>query len=108
MMKDEVKAVLTQLPPSPFSLHSSCCGEEFGVEDGSAGSAADRVVAKRDEAVVEHRVGPYAPDGDAHAAARVAVESGLRAVLLIAHDDWTFGRSVEFQLLRQRSERRER
>src|SRR5437588_3170426 len=93
-----------RLPLSPSD--SPRRGEEFGVEDGRARRAAHRVVAERDEAVVEHAVTAYAPDGDAHAAASVAVEPGLRAVSLVAHDDGARGRRVQLQLLRQRGEGR--
>src|SRR5436305_7720655 len=91
-----------------LSSESSLRGEEFGVEYGGPGSAADGVVAECDKAVVENAVGPKTTDGDAHAAPCVAVELGLRAVWLVAHDDWPFGRGVQLQLLRQRCEGRER
>ena len=57
--------------------------------------------------MAEHRVPRDAAHGDAHAATRVAVEAGLRAVRLVAHDDRARGGRREPQLLRQRRERRE-
>src|SRR5207248_7499930 len=97
-MKDEGKASSPSLHPSSFRLYPSGGGEEFGVEDGRARGAAYGVVTERDEAVVEHVVAPDAADGDAHTIARVAVEPGLRAVLLVAHDDGARRGGVQLQL----------
>src|SRR5579885_375988 len=103
-MKDERRAVFT----SSFRLHPSRRGEQFGVENGRARRAAHGVVTERDEAVVEYVVGPDAPDGDTHAAAGITVEFRLRAVLLVADDDGSLRRGMEFQFLRKGSERSER
>src|SRR5919198_3964739 len=65
----------------PLAMH------QFRVEDRDAGGAADRVVAERDELVVEDRTGTQPSDRDGHAAAAIDVERRLRPVALAqVHD----------------------
>src|SRR3954451_3309053 len=55
---------------------------QFGVQDRRAGGAADRVVAERDELVVEDGTGTKTTDRHRHPAVAVRVECRLRPVLL--------------------------
>jgi hypothetical protein len=55
-------------------------GQQFGVEDGGSGGAANGVVREHGELPVEHAAGAQAADGHGHAVAAIAVEARLRAV----------------------------
>src|SRR5207247_8814833 len=66
------------------------------------------VVTQRHEAMTQDAVPRDPADGDAHAAARVAIQPRLRAIGLVAHQDGAERRGVETQLLRHATERRER
>src|ERR1700694_3820854 len=55
--------------------------KQFGVQNGRSGGAADGVVNKCDHAQVEQRAGTQPPDGDAHAAFPIAIESRLRSIV---------------------------
>src|SRR5258707_12790016 len=57
--------------------------QQFGGEHRPAGGAAHRVVRQRDEPPVEDRVGSQPADRDRLAAARVAIEPGLRPGLVL-------------------------
>src|SRR6266545_8076533 len=58
-----------------FTVH------ELRVENRCASSAANRVVAERDELVVEHGAAPKTSNGHRHAAVPVRVERRLRAIV---------------------------
>ena len=58
-------------------------GEEFGVEQGGTGGAADEVVGEQSELDVEQRAFADAADDGGHAVSGVNVAAGLRAVLAI-------------------------
>src|SRR5258705_5913207 len=82
--------------------------EQLGVEDGGARRAANGVVTQRHEAMAQDAVPRDPTDGEAHAAARVAIQPRLRAIGLVAHEDPAGRRGVETQLLRHAPAPRER
>src|SRR5258706_15787955 len=74
--------------------------QQFRVQNRRSGRASNRVVSEDDEPVVEYAVREQPPDGNAHAAAGVAVQAGLRAGFFVSHNDGMLGSGVQFQLLR--------
>src|SRR3954469_7362665 len=84
-----------------ISLH----GEQLGVEQGSAGGAADGVVREQRELPVEQRTRPQPADSRRHPSAALHIEPGLRAVGRGVVEDRLLGRAGEPLLLRGAAER---
>ena len=66
--------------------------QQFGIQDGCAGCAANRVVREHSELPVEHLAGTQATHGDGHAVAAIAIQARLRAVVLRGPLDGLLGR----------------
>ena len=71
-------------------LEEAAGGEEFGVEEGGAGGAADEVVRKKRQLDVEQGTFADAADYGSHAVASVDVAAGLRAIFFVEDDDGIF------------------
>src|ERR1035437_1621776 len=63
-----------------FQFAETC--QQFGVEDGGSGGAANGVVREHGGLPVEHAAGAQAAHGHRHAVAAIAVQSGLGAIVL--------------------------
>src|ERR1019366_4883285 len=77
----------------PFRMH------QLGIQYGSAGRAADGVVAEHDEFVVENMAGAQAPHEGGHAALALRILARLRAVGLVHIDDGARRRAGQIALL---------
>src|SRR5438045_8455973 len=79
-------ASATEVPPNFRTVvtiavsHQAFPVHQLSVQNCRAGGAADRVVAERDELVVEHRTRTQASDGDGHPSPAVGVERRLRTI----------------------------
>src|SRR4051812_40429946 len=78
---------------------------QFGVQDRGAGGTADRVVAERDELVVEHRTRTQATYRHGHAAVATRVERRLGPILFGEIDERLRRRRRQPELLRSAAER---
>src|SRR5215469_4667253 len=74
--------------------------EEFGIQEGCAGRAADGVVREHSELVVEHAARPQPPHTYRHAIAAVKIEAWLRTVGRRVIHQRPFGRQRTSQLMR--------
>ena len=70
-------------------MEKAAGGEEFGVEKGGTGGAADEVVRKQREFDVEEGTFADTADYGGHTVSGVNVAAGLRAILLIEDDNRT-------------------
>jgi hypothetical protein len=74
-------------------MEKAAGGEEFRVEEGGSGGAADEIVREQGELYVEERALADAADDGGHAVSSVNVASRLRAVVLIKDEHgMTYGR----------------
>ncbi len=70
---------------SGAAIQEAAGGEEFGVEKGGTGGAADEVVGEESEFDIEERAFADAADYGGHAVAGVDVAARLRAVVAVDH-----------------------
>src|SRR5438270_4670626 len=78
--------------------------KKLGVQQGSAGGAADHVVREHGELPIEKIARAEPPDRDRHAGAGVYVKPGLRSIGGIHVDDRLFRRIREMLFLRHPAE----
>src|SRR5688500_11356155 len=101
-----LSAFITEVPPNWMTIMPAVSRkealrlEDFGIQDGGARRAADRVVDEGDHAQVEDRAGADSSDGDRHAVLPLAIEARLRAPRLVDEMDRPFGGGGEAEPLR--------
>jgi len=71
------------------AIEEAAGGEEFGVEQGGTGSAADQVVREQISLTSKSGIRGRADDGG-HAVAGIGVAAGLRAIFVVEDDDRIF------------------
>src|SRR6266403_1055891 len=71
-------------------LEEAAGGQEFGVEEGGTGGAADQIVREQGEFDVEQGAFADAADNSGHAVARVEIAAGLGAIFFVQDDDGIF------------------
>lgn len=81
-----------------FSQNSLCC-QQLSQQHGTAGSAAQGVVAHAGELVVKQGVLAQAADADSHAVLGVAIQLGLRTIRLSEVVQELLGCAGQVQLL---------
>src|SRR5579884_2050237 len=99
-------ALSTEVPPNfitsiapPASIEIAPGLQEFGVQESSAGRAANRVVGQHGKFPVEDAARPQTSDGCGHASTAVHVEARLRTVWAGEVDDGLLGRARKLQFL---------
>src|SRR5258708_4711654 len=74
--------------------------EQFGIQHGCAGGAADGVVREHRELPLQDSAGAQTADGRSHARSQVDIEPRLRTVTRLQINDWTLGSAGQLQFLR--------
>src|ERR1700687_2280055 len=69
-----------------ITIQEAAGGEELGVEQGGAGSAADQVVREQCQLYVEERAFADAADHGGHAVAGIYIAARLRAIFFVEND----------------------
>ena len=82
--------------------------EQFGIKDCSTSRTSYDVVAEHGHLPVEDRIGSDPSDDRRHPARDIAVETRLRPIRFVAHDDRPIRRRRQAQLLRQARPGRQR
>ena len=68
-------------------MEEAAGGEEFGVEQGGAGGAADEIVREQGQFYIEQGTFADAADYGGHAVAGIDVAARLRAIFFVEHDN---------------------